>query len=129
MNPETPERTANYNLDVKTYSVRVYPNRSSLPPANYAGSDLGYVILDGDGTKFVVHFLPDGANPPPPAYNAGQGFVELCMNWCQFQGILTLLAGADSVQGIFFIDENGPWADVEGQYTRKVGPATEWERG
>jgi hypothetical protein len=119
-------RTVNYNLEVKAYSVRVYPSRSSVPPSNYAGTDLGYIILLGDGTKFVIHFIPDGANLPPPAYNVSEGFVELCMNWCQFQGLLTVLEKADSVQGIFFVDENGPWADVEGQYVRR--PHTIGER-
>ena len=63
---------------------------------------------------------PDGSALPKPYYDPKENAVKLCMNWCQFEGLLTLLATADSVQAYYFEDENGPWADVEGQFTRKT---------
>src|SRR5437016_792778 len=97
-NSKSKVKADNYQLEVRGYSVRIYPGQSSNPPANIAGKDMGYVILEGDGTPFVIHFLPDGSGLPQPSYNPGQKFVQMCMNWCQLEGLLTLLEKANSVQ-------------------------------
>jgi hypothetical protein len=110
---------SNYQLEVHSYSVRIYPGQSSNPPASISGKDLGYVILEGDGTPFVIHFLPDGSGLPQPGYNAGFKFVEMCMNWCQLAGLMTLLEKANSVQAYLSITNGVPWADVEGQFVRQ----------
>jgi hypothetical protein len=108
-----------HSLVVHTYSVRIYPGRSSNATADVSGKALGYIILRGEGTPFTIQFFPDGSSIPRPVFNTHDGTVDLCMNWCQLEELLIVLKQADSVQGNYFEDAEGPWADVEGQFVRK----------
>ena len=116
-------------LNVISYSVRVYPGRSSVAPqsSNYAGTDLGYMILMGTAattppnlqvSSFFVHFVPDGLTFPVGGYAPREQAVEIAMNWSQFHPLLNLLKTATSVQAIFSLSGGLAWADVEGQFTR-----------
>ena len=119
MKPKHTKSKANdHHLVVQNYSVRIYPGRSSKPAADISGKALGYVTLRGKGTEFTIQFLPDGSTLPLPLYNAHDDTVDLCMNWCQFEGLLRLLKHADSVHAHYFMDAGVPWADVEGEYGR-----------
>lgn len=116
-----PHAALNIILNVTNYSVRIYPGQSSNPPVDYAGKDLGYMILNGESTPaglgFWIHFFPDGTNLPTPSYDEAEHSVQLSMNWCQFSSVMTLLSTSPSVQAIYTEDQNGvPWADVEGQF-------------
>jgi hypothetical protein len=115
-NSKTPTR---YSLEVLTYSVRIHPGQSSNPPSSVAGKSMGYVILEGTGTPFLIQFLPDGSNLQQTSYNAGLKAVEMSMNWCQLNGLMHLLESANSVQACY--DESDGFADVEGQFVRPKG--------
>ena len=113
---------ANVNivLNVKQFSVRIYPAKSSKPTRKYAGNDLGYMILSGDSTppglQFRIHYYADGTPLPPTNYNAEEKAVLMSMNWCQFGDMMNLLKTSRSVQGIYTGTDGVPWADVEGQF-------------
>lgn len=117
-------------MNVTSYSVRVYPGQYGLPPAdgNYAGTDLGYMILMGPVSvqpssitvkQFFIHFVPDGLKIPKGGYSAAEQAIEVVMNWSQFGPLLKLLKTADSVQAYWSSAGGISWADVEGQFTRK----------
>lgn len=112
-------KTNEHSLEVQNYSVRIYPGRSSNAPTNISGMAMGYVILAGKGTLVHIEILPDGSKLPKPAYDPVKDSIEMCMNWCQLEGLMNLLQQADSVQAYYFEDGEGPWADVEGQFVRK----------
>ena len=119
MNPSSSNPRSNeHNLQVRNYSIRVYPGHSSNATGDISGKALGYIILAGQGTQFNLQFLPDGSTLPRPVMNSQDNTVDLCMNWCQFEGVVKLLKEADSVQAYYSEDAEGSWADVEGQYVR-----------
>lgn len=127
MPPKKRKLPINIVLNVRNYSVRIYPGQLSSPPDNYAGKDLGYIILSGDSTpaglSYWIHFLPDGTNLPPANFDELEHSVQMSMNWCQFGNVMTLLATADSVHGIYNETNGVPWADVEGQFGSVPLPA------
>ena len=101
-----------YVLEVRKYSVRIYPANSAA-----VNKSMGYIILVGEGTPFLVSFMPDASTLSGPKYNDGQKAVEMFMYWSQPGSLLKILQKADSVQAIF--DEGDGFADVEGQFVRK----------
>ena len=131
LKPHAKGRTdMNVALEVTSYSVREYPGQLGIPPANgnYAGTDLAYMILEGQVTTvpsniqvkaFFIHFVPDGLQFPKSGYSPNEKAVEMVMNWSQFHPLLTILRTADSVQALFSSSGGVTWADVEGQFTRK----------
>ena len=117
-------------LQVTEYSVRICTGRSSIPSANYAGTDLGYVTLEGKckeqpGVHFEIHVLPDGSAMPASSYDPKGNVVMMYLNWSQFPSLLALLSGVStgSVQGVF-TEEDGAvtQSDIEGTFTITAGP-------
>jgi hypothetical protein len=120
----------NTALEVTVYSVREYPGQLGIPPqdGNYAGTDLAYIILEGQATTipssiqvnaFFIHFVPDGLQFPKAGYSPNEKAIEMVMNWSQFHPLLKILQTADSVQALYASSGGVSWADVEGQFTRK----------
>lgn len=114
-------------LEVKSYSVRSYPNQPNIAQDSPDGADIGYMILwDGlnpPKMQFQIHFVPDGTPLDDTTYDASVPRVEMWMNWSQYGPLLRLLTTASSVQATYNPQIDPPWADVEGQYPVGQPPA------
>ena len=116
------ERTtpAKISISVTNYSVVMYSGRSDQA-GNYAGADLGYVILRGaggvPGLEFHVHFVPDGISLASASYDGATKVVEMYMNWSQFVPLQSLLRSGTGVTASFDNTVGPTYEAIEGSFS------------